>query len=192
MKLLFATHNFNKIIEIKPELPPRIELLNLKNIGFYDDIPETGNSLDENAYEKARFIFDKFGINTFADDTGLEVETLNNEPGIFSARYAGEQRNSEDNIKKLLANLQGITNRKARFRTVISLITNKKILSFEGIVNGSICSEPRGRGGFGYDAVFLPEDYTKTFAEMNLYEKNLISHRAIAIKKLIAFLDHSF
>jgi len=192
MKLLFATHNPNKILEIKPKLPSGFRLTSLEELKFLNEVPETGNTLEENALEKARYIYNRFKIIVMADDTGLEVEALNNEPGVFSARYAGDQKNSEDNINKLLGKLSGIANRKARFRTVISLITATEEINFEGIVEGVIIHERRGNGGFGYDPVFIPDGHDKTFAEMSLEEKNQISHRARAINKLTEYLDQKY
>lgn len=187
-KLVFATNNANKIIEIRKILTDQFEILSLRDIGFEEDIDETSDTLEGNALIKSSLIYHKFNLNCFADDTGLEVETLDGQPGIYSARYAGVENDAEKNIQKLLDNLRDKPNRNARFRTVISLILNDKEIYFEGIVNGQISKIKKGRMGFGYDPVFIPDGYKKTFAEMDLDEKNKISHRAIAIQKLINYL----
>lgn len=192
MKLIFATYNNNKVHEIKNLFPKKIKLLSLSEIGFKDEIIENGNSLHENAIIKAKFIKSKYGLNCFADDTGLEVFSLNNEPGIYSSRYAGSPINEEENIKKLYNKLSKHNNRSARFRTVISLIINQNNYYFEGIVNGKINDIIKGKNGFGYDPIFKPDGYNKTFAELSLKEKNLISHRSIAINKMLIFLDNFF
>ncbi|MDX2442553.1 MAG: non-canonical purine NTP diphosphatase [Bacteroidales bacterium] len=189
MKLIFATQNKHKIEEIKPGLNPEVELIDLSDMGFKGEVPETSDTLEGNALEKANFVFNKYSMNTLSDDTGLEVESLNGEPGIFSARYAGDSKNSEENIEKLLDKLKGKSNRKARFRTVIALILNNKEYLFEGIAEGEIVENRSGNMGFGYDPVFQPLGYDKTFAEMTLQEKNEISHRARALKKLTDFLN---
>lgn len=189
MKLIFATQNKHKIEEIKPGLNPEVELIDLSDMGFKGEVPETYDTLEGNALEKANFVFNKYSMNTLSDDTGLEVESLNGEPGIFSARYAGDSKNSEENIEKLLDKLKGKSNRKARFRTVIALILNNKEYLFEGIAEGEIVENRSGNMGFGYDPVFQPLGYDKTFAEMTLQEKNEISHRARALKKLTDFLN---
>lgn len=189
MKLIFATQNKHKIEEIKPGLNPQIELIDLENLGFKEDVPENADTLEGNALEKANFIYSKYNIDTISDDTGLEVESLNGEPGIYSARYAGESKNSDDNIDKLLQNLKGKSNRKAQFKTVIALILDQKEYVFEGIVEGEITESRKGEMGFGYDPVFQPTGYNKTFAEMTLEDKNKISHRARALKKLTIFLN---
>jgi len=189
MKLIFATQNKHKIEEIKPGLNPEVDLVDLSDMGFKGEVPETSDTLEGNALEKANFVFKKYSMNTLSDDTGLEVESLNGEPGIFSARYAGESKNSEENIEKLLDKLKGKSNRKARFRTVIALILNNKEYLFEGIAEGEIVENRSGNMGFGYDPVFQPLGYDKTFAEMTLQEKNEISHRARALKKLTDFLN---
>lgn len=188
MKLVFATNNEHKLDEVRNIVPESFTIASLKEIDCFDDIPETAPTLEGNALQKARYIKDKFGFDCFADDTGLEVEALNNEPGIYSARYAGPGHDSEANMQKLLTNLHGIANRKARFRTAIALILDGREYLFEGIVNGTIVDEKRGGSGFGYDPVFIPEGYTETFAEMGSDEKNKISHRAKAVEKLTAFL----
>ena len=192
MELIFATHNENKVIEIKNLIQKNIKLLSLSDIGFKDEIVEDGKSLHENSLIKAKYIKSKYGMNCFADDTGLEVQSLNNEPGVYSSRYAGYPINSNNNIKKLLENLSGFNNKNARFRTVISLIISKNIFSFEGIINGKIIHEIRGNSGFGYDPVFIPSGYNKTLAELSLKEKNTISHRSIAINKMMNFLKRDY
>ena len=192
MELVFATNNKNKILEIKNLIQKNIKLLSLSDIGFKGEIIEDGNSLHENSLIKAKFIRSKYGINCFADDTGLEVHSLNNEPGIYSSRYAGYPIKTNDNIKKLINNLERFSNKSARFRTVISLIINENIYSFEGVVNGNIIKEIKGKKGFGYDPVFIPNGYNKTFAELSLKEKNLISHRSIAVNKMIRFLEKNY
>jgi XTP/dITP diphosphohydrolase len=191
MKLVFASHNQNKVNEIKSLLPKSVEVLSLTDIGFVDEIDETGLTLDENSKIKAKAVLKKTGYFCFADDTGLEIEALNYEPGVFSARYAGNQKNDSDNIDKVLLNLMGITNRNARFRTVITLLIGKDEYSFEGKVEGKIIMEKRGEFGFGYDPIFIPEDESRTFAEMSLEEKNKFSHRARAFQKMIEFLKNA-
>ena len=190
MKLVFASHNLHKIEEIKPELSEKIELVSLQKLGYSKEIPENSDTLEGNALEKAKIIYNLYKLNTIADDTGLEVEALDNAPGVYSARYAGNQKDSLANILKLLNELKGVQNRKARFRTVITLIINDKISVFEGIVNGIIINQQRGQSGFGYDPIFQPEGFSKTFAEMSLEEKNLTSHRARAIRKLTEYLNN--
>ena len=192
MELIFATHNENKVIEIKNLIQKNIKLLSLSDIGFKDEIVEDGKSLHENSLIKAKYIKSKYGMNCFADDTGLEVQSLNNEPGVYSSRYAGYPINSNNNIKKLLENLSGFNNKNARFRTVISLIISENIFSFEGVINGKIIHEIRGNRGFGYDPVFIPSGYNKTLAELSLKEKNTISHRSIAINKMMNFLRKNY
>lgn len=189
MKLVFATNNPNKIKELQSILGDKFQILSLKDIGCFDDIPETGNTLEGNASQKAFYVYNKYKINCFADDTGLQIEALNGEPGVYSARYAGSDNNSVANMQKALSKLNGINNRKAFFRTVISLIIDGKETQFEGIVRGNIPEAPRGDSGFGYDPIFQPEGYTTTFAEMDLAEKNKISHRGRAVKKLVGFLN---
>lgn len=188
MKLIFATHNLNKLVEIQSLIPKNIELLSLTDIGCHDEIPETADTIEGNARQKALYVKENFGYDGFADDTGLEVEALNGKPGVFSARYAGEDKKDADNIKKLLKNLSGKTNRQARFKTVICLVWEEKEYFFEGICRGKIIEEKRGEEGFGYDPIFVPEGQEKTFAEMQLSEKNSFSHRGKAVEKLIAFL----
>ncbi|MBI9056743.1 non-canonical purine NTP diphosphatase [Labilibaculum sp. DW002] len=189
MKLVFATNNLNKLKELQHILGEDIELLSLSDINCTDEIPEDYETLEENANQKAKHIFDKYNVNCFADDTGLEIEALNNEPGVYSARYAGIDKDAKGNMKKVLANLKGIENRKARFRTVISLLIDGKETQFEGIVKGNILEKERGIDGFGYDPIFEPEGYDVSFAEMEMSEKNKISHRALAVQKLVAHLN---
>jgi len=189
MKLIFATQNQNKVNELKLLIPDSIELLSLKEINCSDDIPETADNLEGNASQKSAYVVSKFNVNCFADDTGLEIEALNNEPGVLSARYAGEQKNSNDNMNLVLANLKNKANRKARFRTVISLVINGKEHIFEGEAKGEIITEKCGVDGFGYDPIFKPEGYDITFAEMSMAEKNEISHRGKAVRKLVDYLN---
>jgi XTP/dITP diphosphohydrolase len=186
--LIFATGNEHKIKEVSRSLSKEIELLGLSDVGIDEEIPEDHESLEDNALQKARYVFGKTGEDCFADDTGLEVEILQGEPGVYSARYAGPQKKAEDNIHKLLENLQDLDNRKARFRTVIALIFKGKEYLFEGICNGVITTQPKGHKGFGYDPVFMPNGFRKTFGEMSLKDKNLVSHRARAVAKLSLFL----
>ena len=188
MKLVIATNNIHKINEIRHLLNEKIELLSLAEIGCTADIPETQMTLDGNAAQKAFFIYKRFKINCFADDTGLEIDALGGETGVFSARYAGKNCRYEDNIRKVLSAMKDKKNRSARFRTVIALIINGEIKTFEGIVEGTIRTKKRGRNGFGYDPIFQPAGLLKTFAEISLEEKNRISHRAIALKKLVDYL----
>jgi XTP/dITP diphosphohydrolase len=188
MKLCFATNNSNKIKEVSQLLGQKFELLGLKDIGCNEELREDQSTLEGNAQQKAEYIFDHYHINCFADDTGLEVDALNNEPGVFSARYAGPQRSDEDNMALLLERLNDSENRKARFRTVICAFINNQKHFFEGIVEGKIANEHSGDKGFGYDPIFIPMGYSQTFAQMSLEEKNKISHRSIAVKKLVEFL----
>lgn len=188
MKLVFATNNQHKVREIQELLDDSIELLGLKDIHCTDDIPETRDTLEGNASEKAFYIYNKYGVNCFADDTGLEIEALNGEPGVYSARYAGEERSAEKNMNLVLDKLSIINNRKARFRTVISLVVEGQETQFEGIVEGHILREKRGTTGFGYDPIFQPDEADLSFAEMPLEEKNKISHRARAVQKLVEYL----
>lgn len=187
--LLFATSNAHKLFEAQDILGAELSLCSLADIGFSGDIPETGLTLQENSLLKAEFVWKKYALPCFADDTGLEVEALGGAPGVYSARYAGEPADHEKNVKLLLNNLQGIENRRARFRTVVTLLSAKGIEQFEGIVDGAIAEQPSGRWGFGYDPVFIPEGYTVTFADMPPELKNSISHRAEALRKLAAFLQ---
>ena len=188
-KLVFATNNPHKLQEVREILAGQYEVVGLKDIGFSGDIPETGTTLDENASVKSHFVLERFGMDCFADDTGLEVEALDGAPGVYSARYAGEDATYEKNVDRLLKELSGKTGRAARFRTVISLLLDGEEYKFEGIVNGEIIEERRGDGGFGYDPVFVPEGYDQTFAEMDAAQKNKISHRGRATRKLVGFLS---
>jgi len=190
MKLVFATNNAHKLDEVRNIASNHTEIVSLAEINCFDDIPETADTLEGNALQKAQYVEDHFGLDCFADDTGLEVEVLNNEPGVYTARYAGPAHDPEANINKLLHELKGKDNRKARFRTVIALILDEKTYYFEGIVNGTIVEERKGTDGFGYDPIFIPEGYTKTFAELGVDIKNQISHRALAVNKLISFLSN--
>ncbi len=190
MKLVFATHNMNKLLEVESSMPEYVKLLSLDDIGCTVEIPETAPTIDENAIIKADYVKLHYNYDCFADDTGLEVEALNGEPGTFSARYAGEEKNMDANIDKLLNNLKGISNRKARFKTVIALNLNDHPTLFTGICEGVITQERRGSQGFGYDAVFQPNGYNKTFAEMSLSEKSKISHRGIALRDLIEYISN--
>lgn len=187
-ELIFATNNLHKLNELSKLAGDNFHLLSLNDINCTDDIPETADTLEGNAALKARFIWEKFEKNCFADDTGLEVEALNGQPGVYSARYAGEDQNSEANLSKLLQDMVCVTNRKARFRTVICLILNGKESYFEGIVNGVLLAERHGEEGFGYDPIFVPEGYDQTFAEMDMGLKNSMSHRGRATEKLLQFL----
>ncbi len=187
-KLVFATNNDHKLRELKQILPSDFELLSLNDIGCFDDIPETGPTLEVNAAQKSWYIWDKFRMNCFADDTGLEIEALFNEPGVYSARYAGEDRSASANMLKVLDKMAGENNRKARFRCVISLVIDGKEKQFEGIVQGKILGSKQGNDGFGYDPIFLPDGYTLSFAEMPAVEKNRISHRGRAVEKLVEYL----
>ena len=189
MKLVFATNNPNKLKEVQEMLPNTIELLSLSDINCYDEIDETEMSLEGNATLKADYITQKYGYDCFADDTGLEVESLNGKPGVYSARFAGEPSNSENNMQKLLTDLKNKSNRNAQFRTAVSLNINDANFLFEGICKGAILEKKQGEKGFGYDPIFKPENHTNSFAEMSSEEKNIISHRGIAIKKLISFLS---
>ena len=192
MKLIFATQNANKANEIQALMPKGIEILSLQDIQCDDDIPETALTLEGNAHLKASYIFEKFEMNCFADDTGLEIEALNNEPGVFSARYAGEQKNADDNMQLVLQKLDQHTNRSAQFRTTICLILEGKEYFFEGKVEGEIRTEKSGDQGFGYDPIFEPEHCGRTFGEMSMVEKNQYSHRARAFEKMIGFLFERF
>ncbi len=187
-KLVFSTNNEHKLEEVRAKVGKYYQIISLKELGDDTDVPETGDTLEENAMIKASYLWDTYHQNCFADDTGLEVEALNNAPGVYSARYAGEQKSSEDNVAKLLKELEGKDNRKARFRTVIALIMGGKRYLFEGTVEGIITTAPKGTSGFGYDPVFQPNGYDKTFAELTLEDKNTISHRAKAVEQLVLFL----
>jgi XTP/dITP diphosphohydrolase len=189
MKLVFATNNKHKLDEVR-KITSRhpVKIVSLADIDCFDEIPETADTLEGNALQKVLYIREKFGMDCFADDTGLEVEALNNAPGVYSARYAGPGHDSEANMKKLLHEMEGMENRKARFRTVIALVWNGKTYTFDGIVNGTITTTKRGENGFGYDPIFIPEGYEQTFAELGNDIKNQISHRAKAVEKLDEFL----
>ncbi|WP_166386287.1 non-canonical purine NTP diphosphatase [Polaribacter sp. 11A2H] len=189
MKLVFATNNLNKLREVQEMLPDSIQLLSLKDINCFDEIEETETTLEGNAKLKADYITKKFGYNCFADDTGLEVESLDGKPGVYSARFAGEPSNSENNMQKLLVDLKAADNRKAQFRTAVALNLNDENFLFEGICKGDILEKKQGEKGFGYDPIFKPKGFEKSFAEMTSEEKNIISHRGIAIQKLVKFLS---
>ncbi len=189
MKICFASNNPNKLEEVRQKLGDTFEVVGLKDIGCTEDIAETETTLEGNSMLKARYVWENYRINCFADDTGLEVEALGGAPGVYSARFAGEHGNSEANLNLLLEKLQGSENRTAQFRTVVTLILEGESRQFEGIARGKIISERRGEGGFGYDPAFVPEGYEETFAQMPLELKNKISHRALAIQKLVDFLN---
>lgn len=190
-EIVFATHNTNKIREIQAQLIGSYKLIGLTDIGLHEDIPETAITFEGNALLKAQHVWEKFGISCFADDSGLAVEALGGAPGVYSARYAGLQKNDSDNINLLLKNLENTSNLNAQFHTVIALLLNGEVHYFEGIIRGKISREKRGNYGFGYDPIFIPDGYSQTFAEMPLSEKNKISHRARAVMKLIEFLNHA-
>jgi XTP/dITP diphosphohydrolase len=190
MELVFATNNKHKLAELQAMLGNRIKLLSLNEIGCDEEIPEDQDTLEGNASQKAFYIYNKFGYNCFADDTGLEIEALNGEPGVFSARYAGEEKSAEANMDKVLGKMTKINNRNARFRTVISLVIDGEEKQFEGVVEGRILTVKRGASGFGYDPIFQPEGFSQTFAEMDLTSKNKISHRGRAVEKLILYLKN--
>jgi XTP/dITP diphosphohydrolase len=192
MELVFASSNQNKVAEIQKLIGNKIKLLSLKDINCTEEIAETGKTFHENALIKARYIFDNFKYNCFGDDSGLEVEALNNAPGVYSARYAGEPKNDANNTQKLLKELASKNNRNACFKTVIALIIDGKEQFFEGEIKGRIALQPIGDGGFGYDPVFIPNGYGRTFAQMSLDEKNSISHRAIAVRELVDYLNNKF
>ena len=192
MKLVFATNNKHKLQEVRDIVGDRVEVLSLADIDCHDDIPETADTLQGNALIKARHIYEKYGFDCFADDTGLEVEALDGAPGVYSARSAGEECDSEANMRKLLENLTGKTNRNAQFRTVIALIINGEEMLFNGIVKGSIATEKKGDSGFGYDPVFVPEGYSESFAQMSSEMKNSMSHRFRATQQLGDFLKENY
>ena len=192
MKLVFATNNKHKLEEVRAILGNKIEILSLNEIDCHDDIPETADTLEGNALIKARYIYEKFGVDCFADDTGLEVEVLNGEPGVYSARYAGEECNPEANMYKLLQNLTGKNNRNAQFRTVIALIIKGEEKLFNGIVKGTISNEKMGNAGFGYDPIFIPEGFSESFAQMTSDMKNSISHRYRATEELSNYLKQQY
>lgn len=189
MQLVFATNNLNKIKEVQSLIPSNIKLLSLKDIGCFEDVPETQETIEGNAIQKAEYIKAHYGYDCFADDTGLEVEALNGEPGVYSARYAGAQRNANDNMKKLLESLSNKTNRNGQFKTVIALHLNNKLNTFTGICEGEITKNKSGEKGFGYDPIFKPKRFNETFAEMDLSLKNKIGHRGKAVSKLVDFLN---
>jgi XTP/dITP diphosphohydrolase len=189
MQLVFATNNANKIKEVQTLIPSHITLLSLKDIGCFEEVPETQLTIKGNAIQKVEYIQQHYGFNCFADDTGLEVETLNGEPGIFSARYAGEQRNAKDNMNKLLHSLQDKPNRRAQFKTVVALHLNDTLHTFTGICEGEITTSKKGDSGFGYDPIFKPDGFNQTFAEMDLSLKNQIGHRGKAVAELVEFLN---
>ena len=192
MKLVFATNNGHKLQEVRDIVGDRVEVLSLADIGCYDDIPETADTLQGNALIKARHIYEKYGLDCFADDTGLEVEALDGAPGVYSARYAGDECNSEANMRKLLENLTGKTNRNAQFRTVIALIVKGEEMLFNGIVKGTIATEKNGDSGFGYDPIFIPEGHCESFAQMSSEMKNSMSHRFRATQQLGDFLKENY
>lgn len=189
MQFVFASNNPNKLNEIQQLIPKHIKLLSLNDIDCFEEIPETQQTIEGNAIQKAEYIKKKYGYDCFADDTGLEVEALNGAPGIYSARYAGKQRNANDNMDKLLNQLGSKTNRNAQFKTVLALQLNGQLHTFTGICEGKITTEKKGYKGFGYDPVFQPKGYTKTFAELSIEEKNKIGHRGKAIRQLVLFLN---
>ena len=189
MKLVFASNNKNKIQEIQALVPNIIQIVSLEEIGCIEDIPETADTIEGNAILKANYVTEKYGYDCFADDTGLEVDALNGAPGVYSARYAGEQKDANDNMDKLLSELKDKSNRKANFKTVIALNLNGKQNLFTGIINGKIIKEKIGTNGFGYDPIFVADGFDKTFAELSMEEKSTISHRGIAVKELILFLQ---
>lgn len=188
MQLVFASNNKNKIKEIQLLLPETIQLLSLEDINCFEDIPETAATIEGNAILKANYVTEKFGYNCFADDTGLEVIALNGEPGVYSARYAGAQKDADDNMEKVLVNLNDKTNRLAQFKTVIALNLNGTQTLFTGIIKGKISKEKIGNNGFGYDPIFVADGYEKTFAQLTIEEKSTISHRGLAVKQLVDFL----
>ena len=188
MKICFATNNIKKIEEVKAALGEEFEVVSLREIGCFEELPETGDTLDHNAFQKARFVKDKYGVDCFADDTGLEVDALQGAPGVYSGRFAGEPRSDARNLKLLLEKMGAQPNRTARFRTIIALILEGEEHAFEGIAEGEILHEEMGTGGFGYDPIFRPKGFDRTFAELSLEEKNEISHRGRAVKNLISFL----
>ncbi len=191
-KLVFATNNRHKLEEIRDVTGNRVELLSLSELGFSGEIPEEADTLEGNAAQKAFHIYDRYRVNCFADDTGLEIDSLNGAPGVYSARYAGEKCTFDDNINKVLHLLEGIRERKARFRTVIALVEDGNLLTFEGMIPGVITTARKGTGGFGYDPVFMPDGFDRTFAEMTMAEKNRISHRALAVEKLISHIKSRY
>ncbi len=192
MQICFATNNLHKLHEVIPLLGADFQVVSLADIGCTEELPENQSTLEGNSEEKAMYVYQRYQVACFADDTGLEVDALSGEPGVYSARYAGPQRNNEANIRLLLEKLSAKEDRSAQFRTVITLVLDEKKYQFEGVVRGTILREPSGRGGFGYDPVFVPDGYAQTFASMRLEEKNKISHRGKAIRKLVDFLQNQF
>ena len=190
MKIVFATNNPNKLKEIQSLIPKEIEIISLNEIGCNEDIPETGDTLEANAFQKAHYIKDNFNYDCFADDTGLEIDELNGDPGVYSARYAGPERNANANMNKVLNELKGKKNRKAQFRTAIALTLKNEEHLFEGEINGHISDVKQGNEGFGYDPIFIPENDIRSFAQMSMQEKGAISHRGRAVKKLVAYLKN--
>lgn len=189
MKIVFATNNPNKLAEIRQLMPKGIVILSLKDIDCFEELPETSDTLEDNAAQKAFYVFDNYVQNCFADDTGLEIDALDGRPGVYSARYAGLECKPEDNIQKILGEMKGELNRDASFRTIISLVIDGKEFQFEGKVEGQITPEKWGEKGFGYDPIFLPDGHENSFAQMSMEEKSAISHRGKAVKKLIQFLE---
>ena len=189
MKIVFATNNPNKLKEIQSLIPKEIEIISLNEIGCNEDIPETGDTLETNAFQKAHYIKDNFNYDCFADDTGLEIDELNGDPGVYSARYAGPERNANANMNKVLNELKGKKNRKAQFRTAIALILKGEEHLFEGKVEGYISKDKQGNEGFGYDPIFIPENDIRSFAQMSIQEKGAVSHRGRAVRKLVAYLN---
>ena len=192
LSLVFATNNEHKLTEVRDIIGDSFRILSLKDIGCFEDIPETADTLEGNALLKARHVKQKYGYDCFADDTGLEIKALHNAPGVYSARYAGEAKDAKANVRKVLGEMKDQSDRSARFRTVIALIIGEKEYLMDGIVEGTIIREPRGEAGFGYDPIFIPEGYTETFAEMRFDVKNAVSHRAEAIKKLKQLTDEKY
>ena len=190
MKIVFATNNPNKLKEIQTLIPKEIEIISLKEIGCTEDIPETGDTLEANAFQKVHYVKENYNYDCFADDTGLEINALNGAPGVYSARYAGPEKSAEANIEKILNELQGKENRKAKFRTAIALTLNNEEHLFEGEINGHISKVKQGDEGFGYDPIFMPENEKRSFAQMSMEEKGTISHRGRAIKKLVTYLNN--
>ena len=188
MKIVFATNNQNKIKEVQAQLPEDIQIISLKEIECFEDIPETQNTIEGNALQKANYVYDNYGVACFADDTGLEVTELNGEPGVFSARYAGPEKDAEKNMQKLLKGLSNHRDRSAQFKTVIALVGINETQTFEGICKGNITNKKQGDKGFGYDPIFQPNGFEKTFAQMSIELKNQIGHRGKAVKQLIDFL----
>ena len=190
MKIVFATNNPNKLKEIQTLIPKEIEIISLKEIGCTEDIPETGDTIEANAFQKVHYVKENYNYDCFADDTGLEIDALNGAPGVYSARYAGPEKSAEANIEKILNELQGKENRKAKFRTAIALTLNNEEHLFEGEINGHISKVKQGNEGFGYDPIFMPENEKRSFAQMSMEEKGTISHRGRAVKKLVTYLNN--